>query len=85
MVVVPPLLLATPQHTASTPRLARGFEPPPSKCSVARVAPAQFVVLARPLVPPVEWIDRDARAVLPHALPRTQTQTRRGPPSGGIA
>ncbi|HEY7169972.1 MAG TPA: hypothetical protein VH417_03935 [Vicinamibacterales bacterium] len=82
--LVPPLVRATARFGAdqSTPlRLNRGFESPPSKCTIAppldlhgQVVPTLVVSIH------VEWFDAPGNEPLPNPAPSHSPDPLRGPP-----
>jgi len=82
LVVVPPLVLASTQHSASSPRLTRGFEPPPAKCSVACPAAApRFAVTLQAPTSLAQPLADDRGELIPHLPPDPTVDARRGPPA----
>jgi len=81
---VPPLVRATAHFgadTASPLRLNRGFESPPSKCTVEPPVDVRGQAVPR-LVPSVhvEWFDAPASEPQPHSAPSQSPDPLRGPP-----
>jgi hypothetical protein len=82
--LVPPLVRATARFgadTASPLRLNRGFESPPSKCTVE--PPVDVRGQAVPIVVlsiHVEWFDAPASEPQPHSAPSQSPDPLRGPP-----
>lgn len=80
MMIVPALVFAGPQHYSAASRLARGFEPPPSKVSGPAAAPARPAAAA-PLAPIPADPCSDSHEPLPRAVPLHRPHDRRGPPA----
>jgi hypothetical protein len=82
--LVPPLVRATARlgADAATPlRLNRGFESPPSKCTIA--PPLDLHGQSVPMLVPsihVDWFDAPAHEPLPHSTPGDSPDLLRGPP-----
>jgi len=85
MLIVPPLLLAHPAQNFGGPRLARGFEPPPSKVSVAQAVRGQMAAAALREPIRIQIIDADPADSLHRLSPRTRSHARRGPPASPLA
>jgi hypothetical protein len=82
LVVLPPLLLATP-HQSSSPRLGRSLEEPPAKCAAAiPAAVAQTAFIVEPPSQPPRRIACDVTLSLSHFTLDLSFDTRRGPPDG---
>jgi hypothetical protein len=82
--LVPPLVRATARLGAdtSTPlRLNRGFESPPSKCTIAPPLDAHGQSVPTIVVSiHIEWFDAPVNEPLPHSAPSHSPDPLRGPP-----
>jgi hypothetical protein len=82
MIAVPALVFAHPAQSPASPRLARGFEPPPSKVSPAPVAAAAGLVsVALPADQFPHVSVREATGDRPRSTRTARSTSRRGPPA----